>query len=246
MRDMDDFDLEQFLDNAGVKMGPLGSSAGDASFKVTDLAMNKGVFVRDIILTPENKAEQEKWHQKQLYRPCSILKTKVLFPQAFMAKTNGQIWDASEEPVESTKFSLREGVMFMMLEEGVVRASMEMPVRALATAQNPSEVETLISDAKKAYVDSRYIKGLAVFGKNEPGGSPYIQGHEHTPSRQHNGPGIFYVLLNRMMCRTIADKHLFEVLQDGQEKQKDLEVLDYRNILRMNQPMPHYVSSSED
>jgi len=231
MRDMVDFDLEKFLDHAGVELGGPGITAGDSIFLPTDRRLSGGNLIKyKAPLTSEELGKQGS-RKSQLFRPCSILKTKMLFPLTFMCDSNGGFGEGAVD-IASTAFSLRENVMFMMLEEGVL----------LASDQN------LSSKLEAKVVESRYIKGLAIF---ENKNAPWIEKGDTDKSgfiiyggKKHIGPVIFYVLFSVDATKEQAEEQLFEVMHEGTKPQSDVTVLDFTDKLYMRQPFVTVVHGS--
>lgn len=225
---MDDFDLEKFLDNVGVQMAPNGLSAQDTEYIITNEAKKKNRLIGQLVQKTETKtpkllADQKKWQNKQLFKPCSLLKTKIVFPLSFLCKTSTEIWDGAvydqSEDLNTRQFDLQKSITIMMLDEGVLRVS-RRGVGTLVDKTNPE-------------AEVRFIKALAVF--NEENG-PRIKPHISptglgVPGRVHTGPGMFYLLFDRNTTKKQAERYLFEVLQEGSAPRGGLKSQNFTNKL---------------
>lgn len=231
---MADFDVDQFLDNVGIIMSQNGLTAGDLVF---DSSAGKLTFADELSANKQNQVSQmkiidddhKKWHNKRLFKPGSLLKTKTGFPLCFECKADGSLWDDSSE-FDKSSFFLSPNMTFHLVDEGIVKVGKVVPVKT----GMPQSMATISKEYTcgrvdfhtAAFFECRYLRAIAHFN-----------GRTQGPRGYKPGPATFFILFDREIGRKYSDKFLFDVLVEGTARRTKLRTVDYSNVLSMEQPI---------
>lgn len=222
------FDLEAYLDNAGVPMlekTPITPAIWGGK--------NCGLIVANSALI--EPVEQSKWYNKTIYGSGAIVKTKDIFPLCFVESPDGCIWTDPDD-FNRKVFALHPGHQLTIIEEGAMKVGKITPetmhYQGQMSAGKPelaySDGPTVLPYGTQAMYELRYLKCLALFDKNSKLAD--LQGSGDTP-RPILGSVVFFLLFNRTSGKKYADEILFELLYDSGNSGKPFEVIDYRDFL---------------
>jgi len=224
-----DFDLDTYLDAAGVFCSGKGTSAegivyepATAKFKFTD---------KTFVAKAEKEHASKRWFDKALYKPGTLLKTMTAFPLCFETNTNNALWKNSVD-FEKKYFTLFKDQIVTVLDEGIVKVGKIWAERGglqhLRTYNRTSTSMHYSSYKNNPIFEMRFVHVLSAgktagksAARRDPSGSV---------------PKEFYILFDREVGRIYCDATVFEVLVEGKLRRKKLGVYDYSDVVKVKEP----------
>lgn len=223
---IDEFDLDTYLDNAGVPI----SKETPTTHVIWNSVTRKMVFADDELRQPEELLE---WRNKTIYGTGAILKNKEMFPLCFVESPDGSIW-TDPDNFNTKVFMLQPGHQLTVVEEGALKVGKITPqdipfegqLGAGAGKSDWSHQPVIYED--QAMYELRYLKCLTLFDHDSWAADFQGAGITH---RKILGPTVFFLLFDRATGKKYADEVLFETLWDSGNSGELFDVIDYRDFL---------------